>query len=662
MLLHVRDYLRMSFDDVLELPDSVTMVFDDNTEITTSIRRVAYMYHAFDMFRAYPDILILPKHWIDVILNGSPLTSSTHIKILEVMYQDIVAQYKFELPVEREPLWKLIYECTNQIYNAITQQAEAYVASIDVLDFVQIVEHPPVIQAVEQVTGSENSIAQCYDDVVRILKTDPALDHNAVAEAVRADMVSIGQVLQCVSPRGRLTEVDGTILSQPVLSNYTKGLNSLYEFVADSRPAAKSLYFSDAKLQDAEYFARRLQLLCMIVEKIEYKDCGSTRTVDWHVMPPSYNEAGQKTYPGDLVFMLGKYYYDGSNQLKVITHDDPELYDTVIKLRSVLYCELPNPHHVCEVCFGRLSKNVSRFANLGHLCAATMTEQSTQSVLSTKHLDRSSVGTTITLNEVSAQYFEIDHTGMLYYMNKSLQSKSVKLIMNRDSAIGLVDILHIDDLDTLNPVRVSSVECLEIVVRDKNVETAMMIYVSQGNKKVMMTIEFLKHLKTHRWEMDSKSNFIFDLRDWDFSKPIFKLPEMEYSYSDHSNMIAKVIESNMKNIADRETPYSPVSTLQELFSLVNTKINVNIAALEVIIYATMVKAPGEFALGRNVDNPVLGVADQVIKGRSLGTAYSYEDTARELVNPKNFFRLDRQDSKFDVFLCPQEYVDAHPNE
>lgn len=662
MQLHVRDFLRMPFDDVLELPEVITVVFDDNSEVTTTIRRVTYMYHCFDMFRQYPDVLILPRHWIDVVLNGKPLTSSTHIKILECIYQDIVRQYALELPIEREPLWKLIYKSTNEIYNAITQQAEAYVASIDILDFTQIVEYEPIRLAKAQVTGSEASIAACYDAVISILKEDPYLKHNAVAEAVRADMVSIGQVLQCVSLRGRLTEVDGAILSQPVLSNYTEGLGDLYEFVAGSRPAAKSLYFSDAKLQDAEYFARRLQLLCMIVEKIEYVDCGSQKTMDWHVIPPSYNEVGQKTYPGDLVFMLGKYYYDEQQQLKVITHDDPELYNKTIQIRSVIHCQLPNPHHVCEVCFGRLSKNVSRFANLGHLCAATMTEQSTQSVLSTKHLDRSSVGTTITLNEVSSQYFEIDNTGMLYYMNKKLQDKSVKLAMNRDSAIGLVDILHIDDLDTLNPVRISSIECVEIIVKDKHVETAMMISVSQGNKKVMMTIEFLKHLKTHRWEMDSKSNFIFDLRDWDFSKPLFKLPEMEYSYSDHSNMIAKVIESNMKSIADRETPYSPISTLQELFSLVNTKINVNIAALEVIIYATMVKAPGEFALGRNVDQPVLGVADQVVKGRSLGTAYSYEDTARELVNPKNFFMLDRQDSKFDVFLCPQEYIDAHPNE
>ncbi len=660
MELSIRALLSYTKDDVVELPDTVTLIYEDDVAIPTSIRRVVYMYYIFEIFRHYPMAPILSKHSLEVVLGGKPLTSNTHIKILEIIYKDVVTIYQLEKPKEREHLWKLLLDTTNIVYNEITQLAEAYVASIDILDFVNIVTYPPVMEAVSQVTGSQQSIADCYEIIANILRSDPNLDHNAIAEVVRADMVSIGQVLQCVSPRGRMTEVDGTILPIPVMSNYTEGLGSLYEYAAESRSAAKSLYFSDAKLQDAEYFARRLQLLCMVVDKIDYIDCGSTKTIDWHVMPPSYDEHGRKTYLGDLAFMEGKYYIE-DHQLKLITHDDPALYNKTLKLRTVLYCNHPDPHQVCEICFGRLSKNVSAYSNLGHLCAATMTRQSTQSVLSIKHLDRSAAGTTISLNEVSSQYFKTDDEGMLYYMNLDMQSKQPKLVLNRDSAIGLVDILHMDTLDTLNPVRISSIECLEIITRDKDVETAMVIYVSQGNKKVMMTIDFLKYLKTHHWDMDSRNNFIFDLKHWDFNKPLFKLPEMEYSFSDHSDMIAKVIESNMKSIADREQPYSPVSTLQELFSLVNTKIRVNIAALEVIIYSAMVKAPGEFALGRNVEEPVMGIADQIIKNRSLGAAYSYQDTAREMINPQSFFKLDRPDSVFDVFMMPQEYLDANPD-
>ena len=658
--IRARDMLPMTRQEVLQLPRDLTVIFDDNSSIQTTNRKVIYSDYFLDIIRVYPNVSILSRHFVDYVLRGKPLTSRTHIELLQNIYRDVCLTYDLLLPIQKEPLYRMIYKVTNNIYNEVTQLAEPYVASVDVLDFVQIVEHEPVKQATALVTGSEASISRCYDTVTDILKRDPYLNNNAAAIAVRGDMVSLNQVLQCVSPIGRRTEVDGSILPVAVLSNFTRGLNNLYEYIAESRSAAKSLYFSDAKLQDAEYFARRIQLLCMIVEKIDYVDCGSRRTVDWRVTPPSYDEHGNRTYPGDLVFMSGKNYYDDQGVLRQITGDDPNLHGKLIKLRSVLYCQHPDPHKVCEVCFGGLSRNVSRFANLGHLCAATMTQQTTQSVLSIKHLDKSSSGTAIVLNDVSSKYFATDSNKSCYYIRKELADKSIRMTINRDEAIGLVDILHIDNLDSLNPIRISGIECVEFVVRENDIETPMLIHVSQGNKKVMMTIEFLKYLKNHRWEMDAKSNFVFDMADWDFSQPIFKLPEMEYSYSDHSTLIAKVIESNMKNIADRAQPYSPVSTLEELFSLVNTKINVNIAPLEVIVYSTMIAQPGEYRLGRNVENPVLGVADLVIKNRSLGTAYTYEDIYRVLTDPRSFFQLDRPDSVFDVFISPKEYLEHHP--
>lgn len=655
--MHIRDLLPMTRQQVQSLPELMDIQFDDGTVQQVKLKSVIYSDYFLDMFRRYPETPILPRHFVDYILNGKPLTAKTHIKLLENIYKDVCITYNFRLPVERESLYRLIYQITNNVYNEVTQLSEPYVTSVDVLDFIQIVEYEPIKEASSKVTGSEASIANCYDVVTNILKKDPYLNNNAVAIAVRADMVSLNQVLQCVSPRGKLTEVDGSILPIPVLSNFTRGLNSLYEYIAESRSAAKSLYFSDAKLQDAEYFARRIQLLCMIVESIDYIDCGSTKTVDWRVTPPSYDEEGNKAYPGDLVFMTGKNYYDEQGVLRQIIGDDETLYGKLIKMRSPLYCQHPDPHKVCEVCFGGLSRNVSRFANLGHLCAATMTQQTTQSVLSIKHLDKSSSGTAIVLNEVSARYFTTNKDRSCYLIRNDLAGKQIKMVVNREEAIGLVDILHIDNLDGLNPIRISSIECIEFFIRDGDIETpSMPLYVSQGNKRVMMTVEFLKYTKLHRWEMDAKGNFVFDLKDWNFSQPIFKLPEMEYSFSDHSTLIARVIESNMKNISDRAQPYSPVSTLQELFSLVNTKINVNIAPLEIIVYSTMIAEPGSYRLGRNVDQPVLGVADLVIKNRSLGPAYTYEDIYRVLTDPKSFFPLDRQRSIFDVFICPNEYL------
>lgn len=648
--------------NVMALPSQLTVLFEDGIAFQTTRNKIIYSLYFWEIHRVYQKTPLLSTHFVESILKGKLLTSNTHIDLLSVIAKDVTQAHQLRTPKEREFLLEMIYNVTNNIYNEISQMAEEYVQSIDILDFIEIVNHPMVLEAVNATEPTQESIFKTYRIVTDILQNDPTLESNAVAIAVRSRMVNINQVLQCVAVRGFLTEVDGAVLKIPVMSNFTRGLQTLYEFAAESRSAAKSLYFSDAKLQDAEYFARRLQQLAMVVERIDYSDCQSSTYLSWRVSPPIKDEKGSQIYPGDLDFMLGKYYLDeDTGTLKEITHNDPTLHDKVLKFRSVLFCRHPDPHAVCEVCFGGLSRNVSRFANLGHLCTATMTQQTTQSVLSVKHIDFSSSGSTIVLDETARQYFTITPDKKSYLLKPEMLDKGVKLVVSRDEVPGLIDILSIDDVKNISPLRVSQLECLDIVYTDRGEEFTMPVFVSQGNQKVILTSEFLDYLKTHRWETDGRNNFVFDPSKWDCKLPIFTLPEMEYSFSDHAALIAKVIESNMKNITERAKPHSAIATLQELFRLVNTKINVNISALEVIVYATMLPSPDEYALARKATDPVLGIASLIIKNRSLGTAYTYEDIYRTLIEPRNFFPLDRPDSVFDVFIAPQEVVDHQRN-
>ena len=646
--------------NVAALPSRFTVLFEDGIAFQTTKNKVIYSMYFWEIHRAFPKTPLLSTHFVESVLKGKLLTSNTHIDLLGIIAKDVTIAHQLHTPKEKEYLLELIYSVTNNIYNEVSQLAEEYVQSIDILDFIEIINHPRVAEAVNATEPTQESIFKTYRLVTDILHNDPALDANAVAIAVRSRMVNINQVLQCVTVRGFLTEVDGAVLPVPIMSNFTKGLQTLYEFAAESRSAAKSLYFSDAKLQDAEYFARRLQQLAMVIEHVAYEDCGTQHYLPWRVSPPIKDEKGNQIYPGDLEFMLGKYYLDEeTNTLKEITHNDPALHDKQLKIRSVIFCKHPDPHSVCEVCFGGLSRNISRFANLGHLCTATMTQQTTQSVLSVKHIDFSSSGSTIVLNETARRYFTITNDKKSYLLKPEMLDKGVKLIVNRDEVSGLIDILSIDNVKNISPLRISQLECIDVVYKERNEEFTMPVFVSQGNQKVILTSEFLDYLKTHRWETDGRNNFVFDLAKWNCKLPIFTLPEMEYSFSDHAALIAKVIESNMKNITERAKPHSAISTLQELFMLVNTKINVNIAALEVIIYATMLPSQDEYALARNTPDPVLGIASLIIKNRSLGTAYTYEDIYRTLVDPRNFFPLDRPDSVFDVFIAPQEVVYHH---
>ena len=661
----IRELLKLSNQQVIELVfkediKEINIKFEDDVVIRSTGKELIYSSYFWDMLRAYPKTPVISRHHVTSVLKGKPLTSSTHMELLTIINKDIVNAYALHRPEQKEPLLAMIYEVTNNIHNEVTKMAEAHVTSIDILDFIEVIEHPVIKSANDAVVATEESIAQTYQSVLNTINNDPTLSHNALVKAIKSKMVNSNQVCQCIAVRGFPTEVDGTILKTPILSNYTKGMNTLYNFVAESRSAAKALYFSEAPLQDAEYFARRLQLLAMVVERIDYNDCGTTKFLQWRVTPPEVNDKNITTYPGDLKFMVGKYYLDEeSDKLKEIIGNETHLYNKVLQIRSVLFCKSKDKHAVCSTCFGALSANVTRFANLGHLCAATMTQQTSQSVLSTKHLDASSVSANFVLTGDAATFFVTNRAKNAYLIHPDIKAKKVKLSVNREEVPGLTDILSIDDAANINPIRVSSIEMVEVCYTHKDQLISGIIYVNQGNRRAVFTTEFLTFLKANRWETDGKNNFVFDLMNWDFTLPVMKLPDMEYSYSDHSHQIAKMIESSMKNITDRSTPNSPVSTLQELFGLVNTKLNVNIAALEVLIYANMLPGKDAYGLARNSDNPILGISDMVIKNRSMAAALAYEDQSVSLTSPRSFFKLDRVDGPLDAMVSPYEVVEHY---
>jgi hypothetical protein len=471
-------------------------------------------------------------------------------------------------------------------------------------------------------------------------------------------MVNNNQVMQCIGPRGFVSEVDGAIMPIPVLRSYTQGMRSIYDMVAESRTAAKSYYFSEAPLQDSEYFARKLQLMAMAVERLAQDDCKSTNYLPWHVKPEEFKN-GNKVYSGDLKFIVGKYYLDEvSNSLKAITINDTHLNNTTIKMRSPITCITENPNEVCRVCFGELSNSIMPHENVGHKCAATMTRQTSQSVLGIKHIDSSSVFDLINFTPELKKFFVPTDKGDIYILNESYSDKGIKIVISRDELPGLTDILLVDSVSNLNPTRVSSIKNIGIIFNGVSDNTPLSLSIAHNGKNSLITIEFLEYIKLNGWTINDSNAFVFDLDKWNFKLPLFRMPNMEYSFSKHSKEISMLIESKMENISERLKPLSVYRTLSELFDLVNSKINVNIALLEIILYSMMCRdiLNEDYRLGRNVPDPSLGINKNTIANRSLSLAYAFENQTKTILSPKSFFSDKRPSSIFDVFICPDEVL------
>jgi len=676
-MYNARDLLKHSTEQLWSLISRGPhqLQFDDGTVVDTNDKEILFSSYVWDFHRRYPNTPMLPCHHVKHVLNGKTFNAGTHIKLMEYVYWDVVNYYQLHTPALRNELTKMVYEVTNNIYNDLTQKLEAYVTSLDILDFIQVIDHPEIKADTDNLTPTPVSIEKVYDTIGRVLKTDPSLSGNSLALFTRADVVKHNQVLQCVGPRGFVTEVDGDDMPVPILRSFTKGMLTLYNLSLESRAASKSLYFAEAPLQNSEYFARRLQLMTMAVEYIErgdlgtvdvdsnirMGDCGSDDYLIWRIRGEErVNDV--VVYPGDLVFMNGKYYLDEeTDTLKRIGKTDYHLVDRTIKIRTVLGCHYHDSRGVCAVCFGGLADNISPHANLGHITSAMMTQQSTQSVLSTKHLMASSTSEAIILTEVGRRFFKISNKGDAYLVLPEWKNKGLKLVAASGEAYGLTDIMLVDDVDDINPSRISAIEVVEVMIGDENSRERHPIIVSQHGRKAVLTSEFLQHLKIHHWETDENNNFLFSFDKWDFNKPILRLPQKEYSFAKHASEISKIVESRVKDITSRGKPDSPKATLIELFELVNSKLFVNIACLEVIVYAVMCQDVNNdnFALGRNTPTAGLGVTDPIIHGRSLSAAYAYESQTNVILDPASFFPENRNDHVMDVFIAPAEVLAAH---
>ena len=643
------------------LPVKHSITFDNGETIQTTAKETLLSSYCWTFFVEYPETPMLPRHHITHTKKGSPLNSSTINDLQETIQRDVIEKYNLILPESKERILDLLWTNNNRIYNEITPHTEEDVTTLDLLDFLDIVDHPDIVAAIalvpEAISSKDPIIQETYAKCLDIIKTDPALKNNNLTRMLGAKLVNANQIVQCVVFRGFCTEVDGAIFLENNRSNFVNGHSRLFDLASESCSARKALLFAEAPLEDAEYFSRRLQLLTTTTERIEYRDCGTNRYADWFIRGPAYDGNGNQIYAGDLKYLIGKYYLDrDTKHLKQITGEEKQLVGTTIKMRSVLFCEVKSQHTCCSICFGGLSHNVSRFANLGHLCAATMTQQTTQSVLSTKHLDASSKSEDIHLSADQQMFFVMDHNKNGILFKKEFSEKQLKFEINRDQATGLADVMAFDNFDVLSFERIANIHTIDIKYFDGVGELTVPLKIGSDKRKAVFSEQFLHYLKKHPWETNDRGNFIFDMKEWNFKQPVIFYPEVEYSYSDHSQQIARMIESSVENMTDRVRPNSPSITLQELFMKVNDKLNMNVAALEIIVAAIMVPQAGSYDLGRGSPDAVLGIAQMLIKNRSLSNAYAFKEQVTTITSAKSFFPEGRPDSPMDVFFAPSEVI------
>lgn len=513
-----------------------TLVFEDG-EIDTNWKETIYSAYAWRAFHVqFPLTPYLKKHHVKSIIKNGKLGSRTHLDLLGNCMWSTHSTYINDPEVRRDDLAKLIYQTTNIMYNELSIRLEDYVTSIDITDFIEIIDHEDVKELLDNPKLTKEYIKASHESLSALLSNREKLISNPIAKAYKANLVNKAQVLQCVGPIGFRTDIDSVVFPVPVVTGFVKGLRLLHDSIVESRSAAKSLYFSKDPLQDAEYFSRRLQLLCQIVENLHHTDCGSQEYLIWKVKPPVF-ENGKLTYEGDLKHLTGKYYLDEvSNTLLSVKKTDEHLNGKTIKIRSVVAgCHHPDPHGVCSVCFGELSFSVPENTNLGHMCSTSMTQKTSQSVLSVKHLDSNAEVEGITLTKEAKYFLRPSLDLKSYLINLERENTGLKLKFNSSKAIGLTDINIVNNIEDLSLARVSEIDYVSFVTVVDGEEVPTPIMVSINNRLASLTHVFLSYIKRVGWDVDQAGNYLINLAEWDFNKPILTLPQKHFNMSAHSS-------------------------------------------------------------------------------------------------------------------------------
>lgn len=661
MKIDARRLLDFTVEELWDtLEGDFTLVFSDG-ELETNARETLYSAYGWQFFREYPSTPMKIMHHVRGVLGKKRLGSDTHLVLLgNIMWSvhdhliDIGRAGSLEEQVYlRDSLAEGIYRITNKMYNDLSYRLEEYVVSLDITDFMDVLSNKRIREVLDKPEPTRNYIETSYATIREVLFDPKEMPDNMLSLASRSGLIKFDQLLQCVGPRGFLTDTNSVQFPIPVLRGYCNGMRSLYDSMVESRSAAKSLLFSKTPLQQAEYFSRRLQLVSQIVQRLHMGDCGSTEYLLWKVRPRVV-ELGNVIFAGDLKQLVGKYYLDDDGELKTIKAGDNHLVGKTLKLRSVIHCKHPDPYGICSTCFGELALSVPANTNIGQICCTSLAQKSSQNVLSVKHLDSSASVEGIILSPLEKKFLKVASDENSYLLADDLKSKNPVLIIPAEQASNITDIMEVKNIEDLNITRVSEFTNVGFYLEGE--PDPVSIEVNIGRRLASMTYGLLRHIRSHGWGVDDRGNYTIDLAGYDWTQPILTLPLKHFNMSDHSRDIATLLESSVDSMQARDHMATPDATLIELFDLVNSKLSVNLAVLDVVLYAAMVTSAeeGDYSLPKPWTSNSLGVMKYTMAHRSLSAAMAFENHREVITNPSSYTENNRTEHIFDWLLVPDE--------
>lgn len=641
--LDARQVLSMTRDELDQYPQQlVTLTFDDGV-LVSGWHATIFSWYLWEFHRRYPDTPLLMKHHI----GNARTNKGTHIKTANQCFWDTYEAYGRQLDVE--DLCKVTYELTQMLFNDV-ERIEEYSVTLSADDFMEIIDHPEIAAINAGLTPTEHSISQGYKDITKILKDETQLRSNRLANAIKSDLVKLGQALQCVSARGYLTDLDSHRFDNPIMDSYTAGIYDLHDSAIESRSATKSLVFNKELIKATEYFNREMQLLCQVMLGLLPGDCGTTRMLPVRIRNTD-----------DLRYMDGKHFITEGG-LKTIRPWSKELIGQKVSIRAVSCCETTRRGFICETCFGELSLSVPHRTNIGHVSATEVCRNITQKVLSNKHLDQSSMIERIVLDSHDSHFMKVMKCGSKLGLADDLHGLPVSITFDRTCTPYLADVRSTEDIPEHSLPRYSQISAVTFnVLRKGGIMQSASCHVAIGSRIGYFTVAFLNHIRNVGWSQTSTGDYQVTLEGWDAKRPIFALPMKQMNMLDFKQEAEGRIKRSKRYPAGKSSPNlnDPEVMAAEiigLYDLLNTRVNTNFAHVEVMLQATLIVSEEhrDYRIPLPTENREFGRFNDIIKYRSMSGAMAHEKQADTLNNYTSYLITDRSPLPYDSFISTRE--------
>lgn len=637
----------------LQFDDGVLFTNDRETNVTMPL---------WDFIRDH-DIPLKKHHHTSFYMEKRMFHKNMHMDVLSAIFWDVYNQYKqFGRFGDYELLEKLtieLYEHSNKQYNVLGIWMEPYVVGTSITDVIEIFNIPEVKEILSKARPTEQSIVTTTYEMTKLLAKSSlkSIKNNVMVRMARAGIIKMNQLVQSYTPTGFIEDVDGSIFRHPLMSNYTDGHRSLHDNMVESCKASQAIEATKAELEEAVYQSRRQEILNEIIMNVHPGDCGTLGFI------PVKLRRDNGLTESDLFLMSGKNYYepgDKNEEIHEVMVDSEHLYDRVVHMRSILHCAHPDPNGVCETCLGNMSLTIPRRTNLGQIMTTDLYAFMIQLQLSKKHHLSNSVVQRLVIGDENKQYLKAGTDGVSYYFTEELKDKNFTLTISAAEGKTLADVMYLADVRGISITRLTEVGSMTLEIEQKSSYGAFSdrrsFIIGTGKRKASFSHEMLQYVKEQYWDIDERNNnFVIDMSKWDNDKPFAYVPMKNDSMADFGTAFKAHIESDVKQTEHRDTMIDPDVFLMETYDLLNSKLSVNMAQVEVAVFGIMIRSAkdGEYGTPKPWSKRGVGVMSTAMALRPLGAMMAFEKHTLVFNSVKSYIIKNRQDHPFEAILHPE---------